>query len=132
MLQDSGGQGLAFGPVLLDHPSPEVVPGPLVIAGHRDTHFDFLESLESGDIFYLQLKGLPEQAYAVLEARVVDSSHETLLATGEHLLLVTCYPFNSLVAGGRLRYVVNAVPYFIPNPSQSISLLPSNGLNPGA
>jgi sortase A len=45
--------------------------------------------------------------------RVVDSDQESLsvdTSTDKKLLLVTCYPFDAILAGGPLRYVVTAVP----------------------
>jgi sortase A len=44
-------------------------------------------------------------------ARVVDSEREQLpIMAGAGLLLVTCYPFNAVDAGGPLRFLVYAEP----------------------
>mgnify|MGYP003497863747 FL=1 len=48
--------------------------------------------------------------YQVIEQRVMDSRLE-LIPTGqdtEDLVLVTCFPFDAIRAGGPLRYVVRA------------------------
>jgi sortase A len=41
---------------------------------------------------------------------VIDSEKSSLLINEEepNLVLITCYPFNALQAGGRLRYVITA------------------------
>ncbi len=50
--------------------------------------------------------------YPFLNTTIVDASQELLTggSSEEALLLVTCYPFDALQAGGPLRYVVTAVP----------------------
>ncbi|KAA1171465.1 class GN sortase [Marinobacter salinexigens] len=109
VLAGGHGESLAFGPgqVL----GSESGKGPLVIAGHRDTHFRQLQYLEPGNELKLQSRDGDWHSYQVLNIRVVDSRHEQI-DTGtlgdNTLLLVTCYPFDSMNAGGPLRYVVEA------------------------
>lgn len=109
VLAGGHGESLAFGPgqVL----GSESGNGPLVIAGHRDTHFRQLQYLEPGNELKLQGRDGDWHSYQVLTTRVVDSRHEqidTLKLADNTLLLVTCYPFDSMNAGGPLRYVVEA------------------------
>jgi sortase A len=49
----------------------------------------------------------------VTNAKVMDSTREPLLIdpSSDSLTLVTCYPFDALVAGGPERYVVTALQY---------------------
>ena len=109
VLADTHGESLAFGPGRLtgsrDH------GGAVIIAGHRDTHFRSLKALETGNEVRLQGRDGRWQSYHVDGARVVDSRSELIdtqrLPEGT-LLLVTCYPFDSVDAGGPLRYVVRA------------------------
>ncbi|TCK07398.1 class GN sortase [Marinobacterium mangrovicola] len=80
-----------------------------VISGHRDTHFRFLQAVLPGDRFQLSdSDGRVE--YRVDRVEVVDSTRVRLDPTAlpNGLLLVTCYPFDALTAGGPLRYVVSA------------------------
>ncbi len=83
----------------------------MIIAGHRDTHFRSLKALETGNEVRLQALDGRWQSYLVEGARVVDSRSELIdtqsLPEGT-LLLVTCYPFDSVDTGGPLRYVVRA------------------------
>lgn len=110
VLADTHGESLAFGPGRLtgsrDH------DGAVIIAGHRDTHFRRLKALETGNEVRLQGRDGRWQSYLVKGARVVDSRSELIdaqrLPEGT-LLLVTCYPFDSVDVGGPLRYVVRAL-----------------------
>jgi sortase A len=108
ILEGSSGRNLAFGPALLD----ETASGSdLVISGHRDTHFRFLRELEPGD--YLTVRTINgTQKYDVLEREIVDSrTMELVIEPGiNRISLVTCFPFDTLQAGGPLRYIVTALP----------------------
>ena len=108
VLQGNSGRNLAFGPVFLDGTS---AGQDLVISGHRDTHFGFLKSLERGDRIRLERKN-SMQWYEVRDTEIVDSRQRQLVIEPgvNRLSLVTCYPFDSPLAGGPLRYVVTAVP----------------------
>lgn len=109
VLEGAHGESLAFGPGRLAGLLPD--NGPVVIAGHRDTHFRKLNQLKPGNEIRLQGRDGEWHSYRVETARVVDSRREkidTQRLSRDVLLLVTCYPFESLEAGGPLRYVVVA------------------------
>ena len=147
VLEGASGATLAWGPGHLPGtPAPGSGPGPrgelevggravagnAVIAGHRDTHFAFLEALLPGDLLEVETAeagpeggdggdgrdggqrwgrgAIVRTRYRVTEIHVVDE-HDTgwLAATPEPALtLVTCYPFGAVAPGGPLRYVVRA------------------------
>ena len=108
----SGGSGrtLAFGPGHVDGSPLPGEPGTSIIGGHRDTHFRFLERLRPGDVIRVQDRKGVTHGFRVTAAEVVDSRRARLDPTGERprLILVTCYPFDALVPGGPLRYLVFA------------------------
>ena len=83
---------------------------PTVIAGHNDTHFSFLQELVMDDVISLTDEQGVNHLYQVEQIAIIDESKESLqLATDEdNLVLITCYPFNSLSAGGSERYVITA------------------------
>ncbi|MCK7596019.1 class GN sortase [Microbulbifer sp. CAU 1566] len=117
VLEGASGQALAFGPgmVQTDIPSPDGgAAAPItVIAAHRDTHFRGLERLHPGSPVQLQGPDGRWQRYAVREARVVDSRSGVLPSFSHSgnaagVMLVTCYPFDAVDAGGPLRYLVYA------------------------
>jgi sortase A len=126
VLQGNSGRNLAFGPVLLDGDAggPDVV-----INGHRDTHFRFLQGLHIGDRLRLSDRQ-GSRWYAVESVEIVDSRDYEIVvdSTVERLSLVTCFPFDSPVAGGPLRYVVTAYPlaHAAPHASQATPRWPSS------
>jgi sortase A len=85
--------------------------GVTVIAGHRDTHFRILESVETGMAIDVEDSMGHTERYFVTGTEVVDSNETRIRLDGEvpTLLLTTCYPFDALTAGGPLRYLVAAV-----------------------
>ena len=109
ILQGSSGRNLAFGPTLVN-PTQIEQTRDLILSAHRDTHFRFLEDLETGDLLRLTTaKGVQE--YRVGWAEVVNSQEQHLLIDNNQsrLTLVTCYPFDAVIAGGPLRWVITAV-----------------------
>lgn len=108
----SGGSGrtLAFGP---GHMTASVLPGQTgnsVIAGHRDTHFNFLKYLTVGESLQVETPDGRHHLYRVVDLDVVDSRRGSLLLDTDDamLSLVTCYPFDAPDAGGPLRFVASA------------------------
>lgn len=89
-----------------------------VIAGHRDTHFRFLDRLQAGDALEIQGRDGSSRSYRVSWMRVVDYRDVDVLDTGDGLTLVTCWPFDAVVPGGPLRYVVRAEPEVRPGPDR--------------
>jgi len=108
VLSGDSGNVLAFAP---GHNRLSGLPGEhqtIVISGHRDTHFAFLQDLHLGETIRLQSRGEGIR-YRVSDLQVVDSSRTGIrIADDDQLLLITCYPFNSPVPGGPMRYVVTA------------------------
>ena len=111
VLEGDTGNVLAFGPgrnTQSNHPGNR---GTTLISAHRDTHFDFLESIELGD--YLEVDSIYSKGnyqYQVSDIKIIDSNKVDIDISSNQaeLKLVTCYPFNALTAGGPLRYVVTA------------------------
>ena len=112
VLAGAHGTALAFGPGLMDGAAAPGA-GVSVIAGHRDTHFSFLEYLEAGDELSLQTIDGAWHRYRVDEMAVMDTRQGNGLVVdpaGSALVLVTCYPFDAVDPGGPLRYLVTARP----------------------
>ncbi len=112
VLNRSSGEALAFGPAHLPSSSLPGQRGTVAIAGHRDTHFAFLQHLSHGDTLALQNAHGDEFYYRVQHIRIADSRHEQVQLQHDYpaLQLISCYPFNQPQAGGPLRYVVTALP----------------------
>jgi sortase A len=110
VLEGGSGRTLAFGP---GHLSVSVLPGEQgnsVIAGHRDTHFQFLQHVREGESIMVDRPDGRGHLFRVTGIDVVDSRRASILLDTEApmLSLVTCYPFNARDTGGPMRYVVTA------------------------
>ncbi|GLX76998.1 class GN sortase [Thalassotalea insulae] len=83
---------------------------PFVVAGHRDSHFSLLSEVQMKDIISLSDDTGHSQLYQVESLEIIDSEHQQLnLEQADNgLVLITCYPFNAVAAGGALRYVIKA------------------------
>ncbi|UCB55568.1 MAG: class GN sortase [Thiotrichales bacterium] len=107
VLAGDSGESLAFGP---GHSFASAMPeerGTVLISGHRDTHFGFLQNLKKGERLILKTRsGI--HYYTVRKMQVVDSRLYKADAANDELILVTCYPFNSAISGGSQRYLVHA------------------------
>jgi len=110
VLAGASGRTLAFGPAHLDGSAAPGAPDNTVLAGHRDTHFEFLRDLRAGDALQLETADGALHRYSVTSAEVLHESRTAVLdPVGEKTLtLVTCYPFDALMPGGPLRFVVRA------------------------
>ena len=110
ILADASGRSLAFGPGQLSGSAQPGEPGTLVVSGHRDTHFQFLQHLQEDDLLSIEWPTEHRTSYTVQELTVVDSRHARLANQddADALILTTCFPFDALVPGGSLRYVVMA------------------------
>jgi len=111
ILANANGRTLAFGPGHESMSSPPGENGTTILSGHRDTHFRFLELMSEGDQIVIQHPNGLTTPYRVRATNIVDA-HQTTIhldITHNHLVLVTCYPFDAITPGGSLRYVVTAL-----------------------
>ena len=110
VLAGGSGRTMAFGP---GHVDGSVLPGQTgvsLIAGHRDTHFRLLEALRLGDAIAIEDRAGKRHHFRVTSFQVVDARRVRIETNADtpRLVLSTCYPFDTLTAGGPLRYVVFA------------------------
>jgi len=110
VLEGSNGRALAFAPGHLERTAMPGERGNCVISAHRDTHFSALRNVRAGDVIRVQRTDGRWVEYTVAELRVVDKRDVWVTrSSGETTLtLVTCYPFDAIVAGGPQRYVLTA------------------------
>ena len=111
VLSHANGRTLAFGP---GHESISALPGQegtTILSGHRDTHFNFLKKIMKGEQIIIQHPHGPPRVYTIQSINIVDARHTRLHLSDRqaHLILVTCYPFETIRPGGSLRLVVTAV-----------------------
>ncbi len=84
----------------------------IVLSGHRDTHFAFLQHLKKGDMIRLQRRQGDWLPYQIDHTEVKNIQHGPWLIDKNlsRLSLITCYPFDALVPGGSERFVAQAIP----------------------
>ncbi len=111
VLSGDSGRTLAFGPGWAQSSAVPGTSGLSVVSAHRDTHFSFLRDLRVGDSIEID-NAQGSHALRISSMRIADASRERIDADddADTLLLVTCYPFDALSAGGPLRFVVAAIP----------------------
>ncbi len=112
VLAGASGRNLAFGPATLMGANQLNGWGNTVIAGHRDTHFAHLKGVQPGQLLRVQDSSSATIDYRVVSIQIVAEADTRLLDGQEdlQLTLVTCYPFDSLSAQSRWRFVVIAEP----------------------
>lgn len=112
ILADASGRSMAFGPGQVSGTSQLGQGGNTAISGHRDTHFRFLQQLVPGDRVDFTLRDGSQHSYQVASSSVHNQDETWLLQDmdEELLTLITCYPFDAIVPGGPMRYVVQAKP----------------------
>jgi len=110
VLDGATGATLAFGPGMVSGSASPGDHGVTMIAAHRDTHFKPLQNIETDSLIRIQNKDKIWHQYKVSTIRIADSRVNSIIPSiGEsRMVLVTCYPFDALVPGGPLRYVVEA------------------------
>jgi sortase A len=110
VLAGASGRTLAFGPAHVDGTPLPGRNGNCVISAHRDTQFAALEKLRAGDVLQLTTPDRKTHHYRVSGTRVVDKHDTSVLRSGSRpqLTLITCFPFDAVVPGGPLRYIVDA------------------------
>ncbi|MCR9215389.1 MAG: sortase [Proteobacteria bacterium] len=102
VLEGDNMRNLAFGPVMSQRHSNAV------LFGHRDSHFRFLKDLKQGHKIIFQQTGAEAETWQVTHSDIVSTNDLAVPTSGlaETIMLVTCYPFDSLNPPTDLRYVV--------------------------
>ena len=108
VLEGTSGQALAFGPAFHQEtylPSSKKITA---ISSHRDSHGEYIKNLEIGDILKLQDLDKNWHTYKIEEFLIVNVKDAVTISKRNRLLLITCYPFDALLSGTPLRYIVSA------------------------
>jgi sortase A len=110
VLEGAYGRTLAFGPGHVESTGPLEGSDNIILTGHRDTHFQFLEQLRAGGTILLQARTGTWHRFTVRDLQIVDSRTASIRTDedGRRLTLITCYPFHTLTPHTPFRYVVTA------------------------
>ena len=84
--------------------------GTTVISAHRDTHFEFLQDISVSDVFELTDRNNETKSYEVSDIKIIDATKQdiSIHSNQDELKLITCFPFDAVIARGPLRYVITA------------------------
>jgi sortase A len=112
VLEGASGRNLAFGPTHVDGTAYPQQRGNVVLSGHRDTHFAWLEELRVDDQVIVEGLDGSVRKYRVATIGIHHETETHLLdhLAGDQLRLITCYPFRAIDSGTSLRYVITALP----------------------
>ena len=83
---------------------------PIILAGHRDSHMQFMSELNIGDKIELMMSDGLLRLYNISEAQINQKATLDVSLpkfTNNSLILTTCWPFNS-VRSGTQRYILIA------------------------
>ena len=84
---------------------------PIILAGHRDSHMQFMSELNIGDNIELMMSDGNVRSYIISKTEVSSKPEMSLSPISlnrEILILTTCWPFNSVQSGDQ-RYIIFAV-----------------------
>jgi len=111
VLQGDSGRSLAFAPGMAAGSAPPGQAGTTLISAHSDTHFKNIADIQPGEQIELETTD-GKWTYRVLYTDVVDARQGGITSEPLHneLVLVTCYPFETLVHGGPFRLVIHTEP----------------------
>ncbi|HAT85205.1 MAG TPA: hypothetical protein DCS30_04130 [Rhizobiales bacterium] len=103
------GDGLAFGPVLLNQSAQPGNNGSTIISAHRDTHFKVLKDIEIGEKLSLTLADGQKFDYEITQSRIARWDQSGLSADGyePELVLTSCWPFDSITPTDQ-RFILHA------------------------
>ena len=110
VLNGAYGRTLAFGPGYSESSAFPGSSGTTILTGHRDTHFRCLKRLGRQDAIVIETLRRTSRRYLVQSSQIVDARTAAISLNDmeDTLILVTCYPFDTVLTGGPLRYVVTA------------------------
>ena len=110
ILAGDSGRNLAFGPGYRFGSAQPGSNGVSMISAHRDTHFKFLQNVKLDDEIEIQTDKGKKFLYRVTNTKIVDKYYAkiNLENRDKNLVLITCYPFNSIQPGTDFRYLVYA------------------------
>ena len=83
---------------------------PIILAGHRDSHMQFMSKLNIGDKIELMMTDGVLKTYEISKLDITDKPElkiSNISINHDSLILTTCWPFNASKSGSQ-RYIVMA------------------------
>ena len=107
VLNRNDGQTLAWGPgyhIESFHPIENKITA---ISSHRDSHGAYIKNLQIGDI--IKLQDINENWYSFeIDEFIILNIKENLSLKNNRIILITCYPFDTVLINTPFRYIVSA------------------------
>ena len=110
ILNSVSGEALAWSIGRVTNIGPSSSNGPIILAGHRDSHMQFMSELNVGDKVELIMSDKVLKTFIISKTDITKKPElaiSALNSENESLILTTCWPFNSQKPGTE-RYVVTA------------------------
>ena len=105
ILNSVSGEALAWGIGRVTNIGISSNNGPIILAGHRDSHMQFMSQLNIGDKIELMMSDGLLKTYTVSKTKILN---KPVLNVGkENLILTTCWPFSTQRSGNK-RYIISA------------------------
>ena len=110
ILNSVSGEALAWSIGRVNNVGSSSSRGPIILAGHRDSHMQFMSKLNIGDKIELMMTDGVLKTYEISQLEVADKPELKISKTSiidESLVLTTCWPFNAS-RSSQQRYIVVA------------------------
>ena len=111
ILNSVSGEAMSWGIGLVTNIGTSSGNKPIILAGHRDSHMQFMSELNIGDNIELMMSDGNVKSYIISKTEVSSKPEMSLSPISlnrEILILTTCWPFNSVQSGDQ-RYIIFAV-----------------------
>ena len=83
---------------------------PIILAGHRDSHMQFMSNLSIGDTIELTMSDGLLKSYEISELEITDKPEFRIsnsMFNSDNIILTTCWPINSSIQSSQ-RYILIA------------------------
>jgi sortase A len=112
ILSSASGEAMSWGVGSVIPFKSSSISSPIILAGHRDTHMEFMSKLQVGDRLEFQKYDGSTKFYKIITSKVTKTPQLALndqTENNDKLILTTCWPFNAVQSGPE-RYVMIGVP----------------------
>ena len=110
ILNSASGEAMAWGIGRVNNAQSSSKSQPIILAGHRDSHMQFMSKLNIGDKIELMMSDRVLKTFIISKTDITKKPELVMSAfnsENESLILTTCWPFNSQKPGTE-RYIVTA------------------------
>ena len=110
ILNSVSGEALAWSIGRVNNVGSSSSRGPIILAGHRDSHMQFMSKLNIGDKIELMMTDGVLKTYEISQLEVTNKPELKILPISlknDSLILTTCWPFKSTKPGSQ-RYILHA------------------------